>query len=111
MPTILNSLLHSIHNLPSDGYCSHRRVVLPCQGRREGRVLLEELLVDPHEAARLVGLHLVLDAGELVAELAVLTLVVVVVLHLPHRLEDARLLELTRENRAERQTLGFISKS
>lgn len=73
--------------------------MLPCCARiglrHDGRVLLEDLLVDPHEAARLIGLHLILDAGELVAELTVLTLVVVVVLHLPHRLEDARLLELT----------------
>ena len=48
---------------------------------------VEGLLVDPHEGPRLVGLALVIDAGEFVPELAVLPLVVVVVLRLPDRLK------------------------
>lgn len=51
---------------------------------------VEGLLVDPHEGPRLVGLALVLDAAELVAELAVLPLVVVVVFGLPDRLKRPR---------------------
>lgn len=62
---------------------------------------VEGLLVDPHQGPRLVGLALVIDAAELVAELAVLPLVVVVVFDLPHRLKRARLVELHRESRTE----------
>lgn len=54
----------------------------------------EGLLVDPHERARVVGSALVLDAVEAVAPLAVVPLVVVIVLHLPHRLKQPRLGEL-----------------
>lgn len=57
----------------------------------------ERLLVDPHERARVVGFALVLDAVEAVAPLAVVPLVVVVVLHLPHRLKEPRLRELEQE--------------
>lgn len=64
----------------------------------EGRAAsVERLLVDPHEGPRLVGFALVIDAAELVAELAVLPLVVVVVLCLPHRLKRSRLVELERK--------------
>lgn len=55
---------------------------------------VERLLVDPHQGPRLVGLALVVDAAELVAELAVLPLVVVVVLCLPDRLERSGLVKL-----------------
>lgn len=57
---------------------------------------VERLLVDPHQGPRLVGLALVLDAAELVAELAVLPLVVVVVLCLPHSLERSSLVKLRK---------------
>lgn len=68
--------------------------------RRVGASLLlsvERLLVDPHQAARLIGFALILDVVELVAELAVLALVVVVVLHLPDRFELARLGKLDKQ--------------
>lgn len=74
---------------------------------------VEDLLVDPHQGPGLVGFALVLDAAELVPELAVLPLVVVVVLGLPDRLERPRLVELQREQRmtsptppARRRTLA-----
>lgn len=64
---------------------------------------VERLLVDPHEGPRLVGFALVLDAAELVSELAVLPLVVVVVLCLPDRLERSCLVKLDkRETRCHR---------
>lgn len=56
---------------------------------------VEGLLVDPHQGPGLVGFAFVVDAAELVSELAVLPLVVVVVLGLPHRLKRPRLVELT----------------
>ena len=55
---------------------------------------VEDLLVDPHQGPRLVGLALVFDVAELVPELAVFPLVVVVELHLPHRLKLTSLREL-----------------
>lgn len=65
-----------------------------------GRVdSVERLLVDPHQGPRLVGFAFVLDAAELVAELAVLPLVVVVVFRLPHRLKGPGLVKLDRETR------------
>lgn len=54
----------------------------------------KHLLVDPHECARVVGLALVLNAVEAVPPLAVVPLVVVVVLHLPHGFEHSQLGEL-----------------
>lgn len=66
---------------------------------RCARVLQEGLFVDPHEAAGLVGLGLVLDAVEAVAELAVFSLVVVVVFHLPHCLKHAGIFELATTGR------------
>lgn len=63
------------------------------------RVLLEDLFVYPHEAAGLVGLDLVLDAVEAVAELAVLSLVVVVVFHLPYSFKHASIFELATKRR------------
>lgn len=70
------------------------RIVLPC---RSAGVLQEDLFVYPHEAAGLVGLGLVLDAVEAVAELAVFSLVVVVVFHLPHCLKHAGIFELQQQ--------------
>lgn len=64
----------------------------------------KQLLVDPHERARVVGFALVLDAVEAVAPLAVVPLVVVVVLHLPHRLKHARLCELKGKTHAQMKT-------
>lgn len=64
---------------------------------------VERLLVDPHEGPRLVGLALVVDAAELVAELAVLPLVVVVVLCLPHCLKRPRFVELEETTTEEGQ--------
>lgn len=60
--------------------------------------LHKRLLVDPHERARVVGLALVLDAVEAVPPLAVVPLVVVVVLHLPHGFKHAQLCELERKH-------------
>lgn len=71
-------------------------VVLPC---RSAGVLQEDLFVYPHEAAGLVGLGLILDAVEAVAELAVFSLVVVVVFHLPHCLKHAGIFELPTTGR------------
>lgn len=56
------------------------------------------LLVDPHEGARVVGLALILDGVEAVAPLAVVPLIVVVVLYLPHRLKEACLGELREKH-------------
>ena len=58
----------------------------------------KHLLVDPHERARVVGFALVLDAVEAVPPLAVVPLVVVVVLHLPHRLKQPHLCELKEKH-------------
>lgn len=69
------------------------------------QVLLEQLFVYPHEAAGLVGLGLVLDAVEAVAELAVLSLVVVVVFHLPYGFKRAGIFELVTKRR---QKVGKI---
>lgn len=57
----------------------------------------KHLLVDPHERARVVGFTFILDAVEAVPPLAVVPLVVVVVLHLPHRFKHPRLCELKRK--------------
>lgn len=62
-------------------------------------VLQENLFVYPHEAAGLVGLGLVLDAIEAVAELAVFSLVVVVVFHLPYCFKCACIFELATKRR------------
>lgn len=78
---------------PHDGYRSYCAYLLLLLCRR-ARVLQEDFFVDPHEAAGLVGLGLVLDAVEAVAELAVFSLVVVVVFHLPHCLKHAGIFEL-----------------
>lgn len=65
------------------------------------------LFIDPHQAACLVGLDLILDAVEIVAKLTVLPLVVVVELHLPDGLKHARIFELVKGERWE----GEISSS
>ncbi len=76
------------------------------------RVLLEQLFVYPHEAAGLVGLGLVLDAVEAVAELAVLSLVVVVVFHLPYGFKRAGVFELATKRRQKvRNNLQLSSYS
>lgn len=54
----------------------------------------KHLLVDPHEGARVVGFALILNAVEAVSPLAVVPLVVVVVLHLPHGFKHSQLCEL-----------------
>lgn len=56
----------------------------------------KQLFVDPHECARVVGFAFILDAVEAVPPLAVVPLVVVVVLHLPHCLKHPCLCELKR---------------
>ena len=66
----------------------------------------KQLLVDPHQAARLVGLALVLDAVETVASLAVVPLIVVVVLHLPHHFKRAHLWELGGEMMGPAELIG-----
>lgn len=58
----------------------------------------KHLLVDPHECARVVGFAFVLYAVEAVSPLAVVPLVVVVVLHLPHRFKHSRLCELKEKH-------------
>lgn len=80
------------------------------------QTLHKHLLVDPHERARVVGLALVLDAVEAVSPLAVVPLVVVVVLHLPHGFKHPQLRELGRGNtctgeRARRQTVSSKSRA
>lgn len=72
------------------------RFVLLC---RSAGVLQEDLFVYPHETAGLVGLDLILDAVEAVAKLAVFSLVVVVVFHLPHCLKHASIFELPTTGR------------
>lgn len=57
----------------------------------------KQLLIDPHERTCVVGFALVLNAVEAVPPLAVVPLVVVVVLHLPHRLKHPHLCELKRK--------------
>lgn len=69
----------------------------------------KHLLVDPHERARVVGFALVLDAVEAVPPLAVVPLVVVVVLHLPHRLKQPHLCEL-KEKHVHKQFSSGISE-
>jgi len=64
----------------------------------------KHLLVDPHERARVVGFAFILDAVEAVSPLAVVPLVVVVVLHLPHRFEHPRLCELRQKHMELKQT-------
>lgn len=54
----------------------------------------KHLLVDPHERARVVGFALILDAVEAIPPLAVIPLVVVVKLHLPHCFKQSRFCEL-----------------
>ncbi len=73
------------------------------------RVLLEQLFVYPHEAAGLVGLGLVLDAVEAVAELAVLSLVVVVVFHLPYGFKRAGVFELATKRRQKVRNILQLS--
>lgn len=57
----------------------------------------EGLLVHPHEAACLIRLALILNDREGAAPLAVISLVVIVELHLPHRLEGPNVSELREE--------------
>lgn len=57
----------------------------------------KHLLVDPHERTRVVGFAFVFNAVEAVSPLAVIPLVVVVVLHLPHRFKHSRLCELKQK--------------
>lgn len=53
----------------------------------------EGLLIHPHEAARLIGLAFILNDGERASPLAVVSLVVIVELDLPHRLEGPNVSE------------------
>lgn len=53
----------------------------------------EGLLVYPHEAARLIRLALILDDRERASPLAVVSLVVIVELHLPHCLKGPNICE------------------
>lgn len=62
-------------------------------------VLLKDFFVYPHKAAGLIGFGLVLDAVEAVAELAVFSLVIVVVFHLPHCLKHTSIFELEKIQR------------
>ena len=64
----------------------------------------EQLLVDPHQASRLIGFALVLNAAEAVPPLAVVPLVIVVEFHLPHRLKEASFGKLLRKT-AERHNV------
>ena len=57
----------------------------------------EGLLVHPHETAGLVGLAFVLDDREGASPLAVIPLVVIVELDLPHCLEGSNVSELWEE--------------
>lgn len=107
---------------PSGGAVSHCDADVQRWSRQDRRPLrgvqwaesVERLLVDPHQGPRLVGLALVLDAAELVAELAVLPLVVVVVFGLPHRLKRPRLDKLHRDTkqraRAQIQRQAFKTR-
>lgn len=54
----------------------------------------KHLLVDPHECARVIGFALILDAVEAISPLAVVPLVVVVKLHLPHCFKQSCFCEL-----------------
>lgn len=62
----------------------------------------KRLLVDPHECARVVGFAFVLDAVEAVSPLAVVPLVVVVELYLPHGLKLPCCGELKHKHRSRR---------
>lgn len=59
----------------------------------------KRLLVDPHECARVVGFAFVLDAVEAVSPLAVVPLIVVVELHLPHSFKRPCCCELKQKHR------------
>lgn len=59
----------------------------------------KHLLVDPHECARVVGFTFILNAVEAVAPLAVVPLVVVVELHLPHSFKRTHLCELQKKHK------------
>lgn len=71
-----------------------------CPATSERAISEEGLLVHPHETARLVGLALVLNDGEGASPLAVVSLVVIVELDLPHRLEGPNVSELREEKHA-----------
>lgn len=73
-------------------------MVLVLQSSEQTAPLHKHLLVDPHKRARVVGLAFVLDAVEAVSPLAVIPLVVVVELHLPHGFKHPQLRELRREH-------------
>jgi len=60
----------------------------------------EGLLVHPHEAARLIGLAFILNDRERASPLAVISLVVIVELDLPYRLEGPNVSELRGEKHA-----------
>lgn len=66
----------------------------------------KQLLVDPHQRACVIGFALVLNAVEVVPPLAVVPLVVVVVLHLPHRLKHAHICELQAVGHTHTHTGG-----
>lgn len=59
----------------------------------------KHLFVDPHERARVIGFTFILNAVKAVAPLAVVPLVVVVKLHLPHGFKRPYLCELQQKHK------------
>lgn len=57
----------------------------------------EGLLIDPHEAARLIGFAFILDAAKAVSPLAVVSLVIVVEFDLPDCFKSAKVSDLKRK--------------
>lgn len=72
---------------------SKRRFPEIVQQRQEGPFSEEGLLIHPHEAACLIGLAFILNDGERASPLAVVSLVVIVELDLPHRLKGPNVCE------------------
>lgn len=68
----------------------------------------EQLLVDQHQAPRLVWFALVFDAAEAIPPLAVVPLVIVVEFHLPHCLKQASFSKLLHK-KAKRSIVRFIA--
>ena len=69
----------------------------------------EGLLIHPHETAGLVGLALILNDREGTSPLAVISLVVIVELDLPHRLEGPNVSELREEKHTPSKTHSATS--
>lgn len=79
------------------GLLKHRLLRRPHSESREKPPSEEGLLVHPHEATCLVGLALILNDREGASPLAVISLVVIVELDLPHCLEGSNVCELREE--------------